>query len=119
MLRSGLRRRYTIVISDHIIEEVRFALSKPFFVSRLAPEVAETLLVDLEQKADKVDISQSVEGVATHWQDDLVLATALSGHADVLVTGDRELLNLDQPFPFRIISPQEFLSMLEGESVAE
>jgi putative PIN family toxin of toxin-antitoxin system len=119
ILRAGLRRRYTIVTSDHILGEVRFALSKPFFASRLTPGMAETLLADLEQYAEKVEITNPVKGIATHWQDDLVLATALSGNADILVTGDRELLELNHPYRFRIISPQAFLLTLDGSEAVE
>ena len=39
-----------------------------------------------------VEVVPPVPKVATHWQDDMVLAAALAGEADYLVTGDSELL---------------------------
>lgn len=110
---AGLRGQYVLITSAYIVEEVRFALSKPFFVAHLAPDVGEQILDDLDRRAMKVQIEDVVEGVATHWQDDLVLSTALSGDADFLVTGDRELLDLVHPYPFRIIHPDDFLRYLK------
>ncbi|HWV22591.1 MAG TPA: putative toxin-antitoxin system toxin component, PIN family [Thermomicrobiales bacterium] len=112
ILRAGIRDRYTLVISDHILQEIRSTLSKSFFVERIDPDVIDQILEDLCRKAMLIDLDRIVERVATHWQDDLVLSTALSGDADFLVTGDRELLGLDHPFPFRIIHPNEFAGLL-------
>lgn len=118
-LRAGIRGRYMVVTSDHIMSEVRLALAKPFFVDRLSPEFIGELLDDLKQAAKNVSIEVHVHGVATHWQDDLVLATALSGQADYLVTGDRELLALRHPYSFDIIHPNQFLPILEYDVAHE
>jgi predicted nucleic acid-binding protein len=53
--------------------------------------------------------------VATHPEDDLVLATAVSAHADYLVTGDRKLQRLGSYQGVRILSPREFLAVLAPE----
>jgi putative PIN family toxin of toxin-antitoxin system len=44
--------------------------------------------------------------------DDVVLATALSGRADYLVTGDDDLLTLTRYHGIRILSPREFWAVL-------
>ncbi|MGD0413067.1 MAG: putative toxin-antitoxin system toxin component, PIN family [Terracidiphilus sp.] len=44
--------------------------------------------------------------------DDVVLATALSGRADNLVTGDDDLLTLARYHGIRILSPREFWEVL-------
>lgn len=41
--------------------------------------------------------------------DDHVLACALAAHADVIVTGDRHLLNLGQWKTIRILAPTAYL----------
>lgn len=41
--------------------------------------------------------------------DDLVLATALSGHADVIISGDKDLLVLKVYQGIPILSPRQFL----------
>jgi uncharacterized protein len=108
-----------LITSDHIMSEVQLALSKPFFVDRLAPELVQSIREGLDQAAELTEIVHLVRGVAAHWQDDLVLATALSGQADFLVTGDSELLDLEHPYPFEIIHPNDFLAILQRDIAGE
>lgn len=57
-----------------------------------------------------------VTSVATHPEDDLVLATAVSAQVDYLVTGDRQLQRLDTFQDVRILSPRQFLTILEHDA---
>ena len=45
--------------------------------------------------------------------DDMVLATALAGKTDVIVTGDDDLLVLKKFGGIRIVSPRQFLELLD------
>lgn len=45
--------------------------------------------------------------------DDIVLATAVAGKADVIVTGDDDLLALKKFRDIRILSPRQFLEFLD------
>lgn len=44
--------------------------------------------------------------------DDKFVQCALAGNADYLVTGDKDLLDMDEIFPFGIVKPREFLNCL-------
>lgn len=46
--------------------------------------------------------------------DDLVLGTAVAAEADVIVTGDQDLLVIDPYGRIRIITPRAFIAMLES-----
>lgn len=46
--------------------------------------------------------------------DQWVLASAIDGRADVLVTGDKDLLAARRS-PVRILNPRDFWSLLRGE----
>ena len=61
-------------------------------------------------------ITVTVNGVATHPEDDLILATALSGQVDYLVTLDQQLLRLGSYGGVAMVSPAAFLSILDGEA---
>lgn len=111
---AAIDGQYTLVISEFILTEVMEAFSKPYFQDRLDEAYVAGKMSDVRRIAKPTVITEPVERVASHWQDDLVLATALSGHADVLVTGDRELRALDHPFPFPIVHPNQFLILLES-----
>jgi putative PIN family toxin of toxin-antitoxin system len=51
--------------------------------------------------------------ICRHEDDDVVLATALAGKADVIVTGDDDLLVLIEFRGIRILSPRQFLEFLD------
>jgi len=68
----------------------------------------------LQRRAVVTAITVNVRGVATHPEDDLVLATAASAHADYLVTGDGKLQSLVSHEGTKIVSPREFLGILEA-----
>ena len=46
--------------------------------------------------------------------DNRYLECAVEGHAEVLVTGDRLLLNLGEYQSIKILTPRAFLEMLQG-----
>ena len=54
--------------------------------------------------------------IATHPEDDLVLATAVSAQADYLVTGDRQLLALGTYQGVRNVRAREFIDTLEHDA---
>lgn len=58
-------------------------------------------------------ITSVVEGIATHTEDDFVIATAVSGNADFLVTGDRQLLKLQEFRSVIIVTAARFVEIVE------
>ena len=46
-------------------------------------------------------------------KDDPFLACALSARADYLVTNDRDLLDLGKPFGISVVTPAEFLKVVD------
>ena len=108
-----LANGYTLVVSAHILGELMRTLAKPYFAARLPPvdQVAYQSL--LATQAQHVAITAQVQGVATHPEDDLVLATAVSAQADYLLTRDGKLLALGAYQGVRIVSPTELLRILQ------
>ncbi len=58
-------------------------------------------------------ITANAVGVTAHAEDDLVLATAISGNAEFLVTGDMALRAVETYRGVTILTPREFLDMLD------
>lgn len=81
MLRAWLIGRYRLVTSEHILIELRRTLAKPYFAARLPVGQAETIVRLLRDLAQLVTPAASVVGGAAYPEDDVVLATALSGTA--------------------------------------
>jgi putative PIN family toxin of toxin-antitoxin system len=107
---------YELVVSAHILQEVERTLAKPYFRERYGPNQAANALERLKQHAVMTAISVDVHGVATHPEDDLVLATAVSAWATMLVTGDRRLREIGDYRGVTIVTPREFLSRLERQA---
>ena len=103
---------FRLIISEHILVNLQRALAKPYFQRRLTAAESSAFLALLRQEATLVPITAPVHGVAPDAEDDLVLATTLSGQADYLVTGDAAFQDLRIYRGIRIVSPRAFLGIL-------
>ena len=75
-----------------------------------ATQAALTAYVDLCEFVEPQPLSSRV---CRDKDDDIVLATALAGKADIIVTGDEDLLVLKKFRSIRILSPRQFLEILD------
>lgn len=107
--------RYTLIVSEHIITELTRTLADPYFQSHIGADQAVRLLTLLKRRAILIAVTIEVHGVATHPEDDLILATAVSAEAQYLVTGDAKLQRLRHNQGVTIVSPREFLEILESQ----
>lgn len=105
-------RAFQLIASQPILDEFARTLEKPYFARRLSGEQRRQNLALLREEATVVPITAKVEGVASHREDDLVLATAVSAKVDYLVTGDRALQALGNYRGVTILSPRAFLETL-------
>lgn len=103
---------YVLVVSDHILAEVTRTFLDPYFARRLSAGQIEAALLLLQTGAEVVPLTANVSGVATHPEDDHILATAVSARADYLVTGDTMLQKLGEYEGVKIIGPRQFLELL-------
>ncbi len=91
-------------------------LEKPYFQQKLTQAQLAADLVLLRSEATTTPISVTVQGIATHPEDDGVLATAVSGKANYLVTGDKKLQDLESYQGVIIVSPAEFREILTAQT---
>lgn len=113
VMRRWHARAYTVVTSEHLIGEVTRTLADPFFRSRVPESESTSAIQALRQDAEVVLLTEQIVGEATHAEDDLVLATAISANADALVTGDRQLQRLETFRGVKILSPASFIELLD------
>src|SRR5579884_4196745 len=88
IVRGGLTGRFRLVVSEPILDELARAFRKPYFAQRFTERQRAANLTQLRAHALITTPTVDVSGVATHPEDDIVLATAISGGAQCLVTGD-------------------------------
>ena len=97
-----------LLISDATLEELADALSRPKFDSYVSLEDRQQFIRVLNRIAERVTITAPVKACRDP-RDEKFLEVALHGDADLIVTGDRDLLVLH---PFRgldILSPRQYL----------
>ena len=98
-----------IVWSDPLKQELESLLTR---LRKIGPATR----VALEAYVDLCEFVQPEpldERVCRDEDDDVVLATALAGKADVIVTGDEDLLVLKKFRGIKILSPRQFLEILD------
>ena len=103
---------FRLIISAHILTNLQRTLAKPYFQRRLTTAERNAFLALLRQEATLVSTIVPVQGIAPDAEDDLVLATAVSGQADYLVTGDAAFQDLHSYRGIQIVSPRAFLEIL-------
>ena len=106
---------YELVLSAHILEGLERTWQKPYYRLRYSTERAGHALRLLRTAATIVVPAPTVSGVGEDEEDDLVLATAVAGNADYLVTGDKHLQGLILVQGVTIVSPRQFLDLLQFE----
>ena len=101
LLDAWRAQRFELIYSEEILSELERTLRSPYFARRLSDEQIEQDLLLLSDEAAFTQITASVSGVATHPEDDLILATALSASADYLVRVTPSCRRLDPTAGFR------------------
>jgi uncharacterized protein len=116
ILDSVVANRFELAISEHILVELRRTLARPYYAARITPSAAGRYVQLLISLGATVQITIPVSGVATHPEDDPILATALSARTDYLVTGDHPLRRrVPSIHGIPLVSPAAFVDVLSRE----
>jgi len=109
-------RRYLLVTSPAIMAEIQATMNYPRIRRKypISDEDVQQLIALLEQNALVVSGDADVAGaVPEDPADEQVLACAVAAGADVIVSGDRHLLDLGQFRGIPILTIRQFLERLE------
>lgn len=110
-----MNEEYEVLLSQEILTELQHTFAAPYFTARLSAKDRTDYLTLVRHLAVIIPITARVSGIATHPEDDVILATAVSAQAQYLVTGDRKLQRLATYKGIRILSPSAFLDVLRNE----
>jgi len=94
---------HTLVVSETVLGELRRVLRDKLGVPLATVESAE---VFLRRHGIVIERAPPTGNELCDPDDVAVLGPAIAGKADMLVTGDRDLLEIDVDVPIRIVSPR-------------
>jgi putative PIN family toxin of toxin-antitoxin system len=98
-------REHRLVLSDYILEEFERTLTKKL---RYPAEVARSFVEDYRAVANIIDPVPVDPALCRDPADAAILGTALAAKADMLVTVDRDLLDITATVGVDIVNPSEF-----------
>ncbi len=104
---DSILRDQTVLYSDSTMREVLQVLSRPKFGKFITATTIYDFYAAMIERLERVKITENIKA-CTDPDDDKFLELAVSGKADVILTGDSDLLSLDPFRGIRIIRPGEW-----------
>jgi len=116
VVEGALQHAFTLLLPPEVVEEfTNVVATKPYLAQRIRPEDAAGLMRALTLVAEAVPAISTETTIAVRDpKDDYLLAYAVVGQADYLVTGDRDLLALGEVEGVKIVTAMGFLEALGG-----
>lgn len=109
--------RFILLTSEYILEETRGVLARKHIQSKYRLRVTSSrrreFIKELRESAIIVDVKTNLSVVSKDPKDNPVLACALDGRADYVVTGDRHLLDLEEYRGIHTVTPSQFLRIMQ------
>jgi putative PIN family toxin of toxin-antitoxin system len=114
LVQGWLDGTFELVTSQVQLEELRRALDYERLRDRISPDQARDILENMEVAVLVVPTVGAVH-FSSDPDDNMILATAIAGRADLIVSGDKPgLLHLGAVEGIRIVTPREALGLLEA-----
>ena len=103
---------HELVVSEHLFEELRRILKDKF---RAAPDMITDLIWLLQQDTIVADSQPLADIPLKDSADVAIVSSALNGAADILITGDKEMLHLKRVATLDIMTPRQFWDNERGQ----
>lgn len=112
---QGIRdERILIVLSDEMLDKLLEVLTRPKIRRLVSEQLIDDTIAMLDEVARKVVPDPSVRGIAPDAEDDIILATAIAGDAQAIVTGDGPFLALGEYRGVQLIPTPVFAAWLDA-----
>jgi putative PIN family toxin of toxin-antitoxin system len=104
-----LNGKAKLLFSEELIEEFLNVVKRPKLKKYFTHSDVQHLLATIQEVADFIDVKSHI-AICRDEKDNFLLALALDGEADFLITGDKDLLVLKKVGHTSIITIQTYLS---------
>ena len=117
IVEAGVTGEFELLVPEELLEEVRETIRTHEHLARRIPLEVMRSFVDLVLEIAEVipKITEPIPSLTRDPEDDYLIAYALIGQADYLVTGDRDLLVLEYIEPVKILTSNAFWELLSSE----
>lgn len=114
ILRRAYAGEFTLILPQELQRELaRKIREKRYLAERITLQQGEEFVALLSEVSEVIPaISSEIPAVTQDPKDDYLLAYAVVGEADYLVTGDDHLLSLPQVAEVRIVTAPQFADIL-------
>ena len=97
--------KHAVYYTSYLLEEIQRTLSTKFSLSK---DVIHFSIFIIKRDLIKGKTASKVENVCRDPDDNQILADAFANEIEVIITGDRDLLDLKSYKGIKIISPREY-----------
>ena len=114
VVQAGMMGGFQMLLPEELLEEVVVTVRTHDHLAQRIPVEDLRAFVDLVSREGETipRIKEAIPAVTCDPEDDYLIAYALVGQADYLVSGDKDLLVLDQIGDIVIVTPAEFLQLV-------
>ncbi|NBJ14768.1 MAG: putative toxin-antitoxin system toxin component, PIN family [Dehalobacter sp. 4CP] len=117
ILEMAIQGKFLLVVSPYIWKEIERVFQYPKIVKELrqkniSPEDINEFLSILEDLSLTVPGNITVEAVKNDPSDNAIIACAVEGEADFIISGDHHLTDLEAYRHTRIVNPETFLRII-------
>lgn len=112
---AGVLGRFTLLLPEALLAELVAKVShEPRLSKRITAEQLHEFVLLLSSVSEEIPaITTNIPAVTRDPKDDYLLAYALVGQAEYLVTGDDDLLSLGQVESITMMTPRAFWELLQ------
>lgn len=111
LLQEAISQKFQLLISKEILAEIRGVLSVKFLYEDSKLDLLENLLLEICKLTEP---RRRIRFVKKDPDDDKIIECAFAGEADLIVSGDKHLLELKKYGKIKIITAKEFWEILHN-----
>jgi putative PIN family toxin of toxin-antitoxin system len=113
------RGHFALVSAVVLLQELERVLRYPRLQRYYTEEERRRYVALIAALSEVVELPQSVPRICRDRDDDWVIACAVAGQADAIVSGDKDLLALGAAGKIPILSAAQFLALLEAQQARD
>lgn len=117
LVRAALAGHFVLLVPEGLLAEIETqGKEKPYLAARIAPAALRELLDLVADAAELIPpIPEPLPALTRDPKDDYLVAYAVVGRADYLVTGDLDLLTLGEVEGVQIVTPRDFVDRMSRD----